>query len=61
MKTYTLDGIDYTPESVRGVREDLIPLRDERLTNLDFDEAVILSHTIALLEYLATLMENKHA
>ena len=56
-----VDGIDYTPEGIRRVREDLIQARDKSYEQ--WPEAipftVLASHIIALLADYAEMKETK--
>lgn len=55
-------GIDYSPEGIKGLREDVIVYRDRALAAIPegAQMAVVLSHVIALLAYLAELQENQN-
>lgn len=44
-----VDGVEYTPEAVESVRQEVIALRDEALGQAEMHWAVLLSHTIAYL------------
>lgn len=50
------DGIDYTSVGVRALRADLITTRGEMLAEMAFERAVMLTHAIALLDYLADVV-----
>lgn len=52
-RPFEVDGVDYTPEGIRDLRKELIILRDEALAQNEFRWAVILSHTVVLLAWLA--------
>ena len=49
---FKVEGIDYTPEGIENLRQELIKYRDAALKQAAFEETVVLSHTIALLAYL---------
>lgn len=50
-----VEGVDYSPEGIRALREDVIVYRDRALAAMPegAEMAVVLSHVIALLSYLA--------
>jgi hypothetical protein len=48
-----VDGVDYSPEGIEVLRQDLIAHRDAALGMNEFNYAVTMSHVIALLTYLA--------
>lgn len=50
-----VDGVDYSPEGIEELRRELARFRDEAMTQGAFGPAVVLSHAIALLAYLAEL------
>lgn len=49
-----IDGIDYTPEGIEALREDVIVYRNRAIDAMPegAQMAVVLSHVIALLAYL---------
>ncbi len=55
-----VEGVDYTPEGVRELRKKLIEYRDKSMEQ--WPEAipftVDMSHTIALMEHLAEMLER---
>ena len=53
MSQITFDGMTFGPDEIRSNRQKIIELRDTALKKNDFDYAVVLSHTVALLEVLA--------
>lgn len=55
-----VEGIDYTGEGIRELREDVIRLRDSQFQHWPegIDATLVLTHTVALLAYLAELQEN---
>jgi len=55
-----VDGIDYTPEGIRELRNVIIADRDAALDSMnpDFAEVVKLTHVVALLAYLADIEEE---
>lgn len=59
-----LDGIDYTPQGISALREDVIVYRNRALDAAPegMQMAVVLTHVLALLAYLADLMamESDH-
>lgn len=50
-----IGGVDYSPEGINAVRNELIVMRDAALGGAYFDHAVLLTHTIA---YLHDYAEN---
>jgi hypothetical protein len=54
-----VEGIDYTPEGIRTLREDVIKLRDSQFQHWPegIEATLVLSHAIALLAYLAEQQE----
>lgn len=56
LRTYhKIGGIDYTPEGIEQLRQEVISVRDDALEQSDFQTAVMLSHVIAILHWAATL------
>jgi len=47
-----VDGVDYSPEGIEALRQDMIQHRDAALGMNEFNYAVTMSHVIALLAYL---------
>lgn len=56
----TVDGVDYSPDGILQLRADLIKLRDAQMSPTehatDWDTVTLLSHTIALLAHLHSLV-----
>lgn len=52
-------GIDYDADMIREHRNLIIELRDEALRQDDFEWAVNLSNTVALLAEFANLIEGE--
>lgn len=50
-----VEGVDYSVSGVNDVRDQLVVLRNEALTQEAMEWAVILSHAIAQLAYLVEL------
>lgn len=48
------DGVDYSPEGIEALREELIAMRGRAFGNWPegIEDTVVLSHAIALLAYL---------
>ena len=44
---FQVEGVDYSPEGVEDIRQQLVRLRDEALEQGEFHWSVILSHAIA--------------
>lgn len=61
MAPVKVEGIDYTPEGIRELREELISYRDESMKQ--WPEAIpfttAITHTIALLSFLAEVEEER--
>lgn len=62
MKTpFKVEGVDYTPDGIENLRQDLIRFRDNSMEQ--WPEAipftVAMTHTIALLTYLKEVEENE--
>jgi hypothetical protein len=53
-----VEGIDYSPQSVEGIRAEVIKCRDEAITQAAFDVAVALSWTIAFLAEYADMLSD---
>lgn len=49
---YQVEGVDYSPEGIEGIREVLISYRDTCLDQGAFPESVVFTHVIALLANL---------
>jgi len=59
---FKFEGIDYTPEGIEALRQEMIRYRDEAMNQMEFGVAVALSHTIAILAYTVDLIkENANA
>ena len=60
MSPTKIDGIDYSPEGIRALREDVIVYRDRAIAAMPegAEMAVVLSHVVALLAYLAEVEES---
>jgi hypothetical protein len=54
-----VDGIDYTPEAVEAIRDDLIKIRDEALSQSAFPVAVTLSWVIAYLAEYGDMLSDQ--
>lgn len=55
---FKVDGVDYSPEGIESIRQEIISLRNTALQVNNFQAAVILSHNIAYLAYLKELITN---
>lgn len=54
-----VDGVDYSPDAIEGVRQELISLRDNALTQADFHwVADLLSHALAYLSDYKSRIET---
>jgi hypothetical protein len=53
-----VDGVEYTPEAVEDVREQLVELRNGALDQQEFTWAVLLSHAIAYLGSYKEVLEH---
>ncbi len=60
IKPLSLDGMQYHKEDIEHLREDVIFMRNQRLVDSSFADAVCLSHVIALLSHLAEHTETQH-
>lgn len=56
-----VDGIEYTPGAVRGIREELIALRNAALDQTEMHAAVTLSWVVAYLWDYAETLEREAA
>lgn len=56
---FKVEGVDYSPEGIEGVRLDLIGLRNDAMQHNAFGVGMMLSHVIALLAHLKELVEQK--
>jgi len=56
-----VEGVDYTPAGINALREDLIQMRDEQFHHWPegINATLVLSHTLALLAYLAELVQDQ--
>jgi hypothetical protein len=54
-----LDGQEYGPEQIQGLREALIVYRDRAINNFPegIEMALVLSHTIGVLSHVKQRME----
>jgi hypothetical protein len=61
MMATRIDGIDYSPEGIEALREDVIVYRDRAIADMPAGAqmAVVLSHVLALLAYLAELQRER--
>jgi hypothetical protein len=57
--TFKVHGIDYTAVAVRGLHAELAKFRTDLIKAMDFDHAVMLTHGVALLYFLAEWMEQE--
>jgi hypothetical protein len=55
-----VEGVDYTPGGIRDLRKKLIEYRDESMKQWPgaIPFTVDMSHTIALMEHFAALLEE---
>lgn len=55
-----IEGIDYSPEGIEGVREALISMRADAMKQwpAGIEATLIMSHAIAQLAYLKELIEE---
>ena len=53
---FQVEGIDYSPAGIKALRGEIIKYRDEAMKQMDFEVAVTLSHTIAILAYTVELV-----
>lgn len=53
-----VDGVDYSPEGIEALRQELIAHRDTALGMNEFGYAVTMSHVIALLAYLGEVRKE---
>lgn len=53
-----VEGIDYSPDGIEDIREQVIKLRDEAIEQNEFEWVVVLTHTVALLAYLKELTKH---
>jgi hypothetical protein len=56
-KRTRVEGVDYSPEGINAVREELIVLRNGALEQAEFHWAVLLSHVIAYLAEYKEVVE----
>lgn len=54
-----VDGVDYSPEGIQGIRDDLVYHRNHALGLGEMRYAVLMSHVIALLAKLQEYEEGK--
>lgn len=54
----TVEGVDYTPEGIEAVRQELAEHRNHALGIGEMRYAVLMTHTIALLAELKALKEG---
>lgn len=50
-----VEGVDYSPEGIEALRQELIKFRDEAMKQGAWGPVATLSHTIALLAYLVEI------
>ena len=55
--TFHVDGVDYSPEGILALHRELAQYRTELLASGDIDHAVMLSHGVALLYFLAEWLQ----
>lgn len=53
-----VDGIDYSPEGIEELRQELIAHRDRALGINEFGYATLMTHNIALLAYLVEVRKE---
>lgn len=56
-RLHICDGIDYSPDGIEALREELIGYRDQALQQDAFRPALALTHAVALLAHLKELEE----
>lgn len=57
MEQFTIGDQTIDADEVRALRENIIVIRDHALKEANFDWAVILSNTVAILAHVADKME----
>jgi len=55
-----VDGVDYSPEAIETMRQEMIVFRDQALTQAAFGEAVALSWVIAYLAEYGDILHDPH-
>jgi len=57
-----VEGIDYTPEGIEELRQDIIAMRDSQFAHWPegINATVVLTHATALLAYLAESLREGH-
>lgn len=58
---FKVEGIDYTSEGILELHKAVADLRLNLLFRQEMEDAVMLSHALALLFYLAELIQEKEA
>jgi hypothetical protein len=53
-----VDGVDYSPDGIEKLRQELIAHRDHALGMNEFGYAVTMSHVIALFAYLIEIRKE---
>lgn len=54
-KPFKVEGVDYSPEGIEVLRQELVGWRDEMMKQNAFHEVMAISHVIVLLAYLIEL------
>jgi hypothetical protein len=57
-KPEPMDGIDFSPEGILGVKDAVSRLRDEALRQADWDSCVLLTHTVVYLNDYARIIRQ---
>lgn len=55
---FEVEGVDYSPEGIEDIRQQLIRLRDEALEQGEFHWSVALSHAIAHAAHHKEMVET---
>lgn len=54
-KPFKVEGVDYSPEGIENLRQELVGWRNDMMTQGAYQQVVVISHVIALLAYLIEL------
>lgn len=57
VKPLKIDGFEYSILVLHGIKEGLTELRNSMLISHNFEHALLLTHTIANINYLITLLK----
>jgi len=53
-----MDGIDFSPDGILGVKDAVSRLRDEALKQADWDTCVLLTHAVVYLNDYARMVRQ---